>query len=290
MDTLPDSLQLDFLPQITGSFSSPARQNPTVAMIEAAYRHHGIHARYVNCEVPAAGLEDAVRGARAMGWIGFNCSLPHKQKVIAYLDGLGESAALIGAVNCVVNRDGKLIGENTDGSGFLIALRSVTEPAGKRFVILGAGGAARAIAVELALAGAGSLTVVNRNEERAQEIARLIAEKTKTEAAAVKWTGAYQLPEKTDVLVNATSVGFYPDVDALVHVDLETLSAGTIVCDVIPNPPRTALLREAAARGCTTLDGLGMLVYQGVASIRHWTGESVDPAVMRGKLEEIFQC
>lgn len=288
MDTLPDSLQLDFLPQITGSFSSPARQNPTVAMIEAAYRHHGIHARYVNCEVPAAGLEDAVRGARAMGWIGFNCSLPHKQKVIAYLDGLGESAALIGAVNCVVNRDGKLIGENTDGTGFLIALRSIMEPAGKRFVILGAGGAARAIAVELALAGAGSLTVVNRNVERTREIALVISGKTKTEAAAVKWTGAYQIPAKTDVLVNATSVGFYPDVDALVNVDLETLAARTIVCDVIPNPPQTALLRQAAARGCVTLDGLGMLVYQGVASIRHWTGQSVDPAVMRSKLEEIF--
>jgi shikimate dehydrogenase len=289
MDTLPDSLQLDFLPQITGSFSSPAQQNPTSAMIEAAYQHHGIHARYVNCEVPAAGLEDAVRGARAMGWIGFNCSLPHKQKVIAYLDGLGESASLIGAVNCVVNREGKLIGENTDGSGFLIALRSVIEPAGKRFVILGAGGAARAITVELALAGAGSLTVVNRNEERAREIARVITEKTKIHAAATKWTGAYKLPEKTDVLVNATSVGFYPDVNALVNVDLDTLSAATIVCDVIPNPPRTALLREAAARGCVTLDGLGMLVYQGVASIKHWTGESVDPDVMRRKLEEIFR-
>jgi shikimate dehydrogenase len=209
--------------------------------------------------------------------------------VIAYLDGLGKSASLIGAVNCVVNRDGKLIGENTDGSGFLIALRSIVEPAGKRFVILGAGGAARAIAVELALAGAGSLTLVNRNEERAREIALVISEKTKTQAAATKWAGAYQLPEKTDVLVNATSVGFYPDVDALVNIDLETLSAATIVCDVIPNPPQTALLREAAARGCVTLDGLVMLVYQGVASIQHWTGESVDPDVMRRKLEEIFR-
>jgi shikimate dehydrogenase len=289
MDTLPDTLQLDFLPRITGSFSSPARQNPTSAMIEAAYQHHGIHARYVNCEVPAAALEDAVRGARAMGWIGFNCSLPHKQKVIAYLDGLGESASLIGAVNCVVNRNGKFIGENTDGSGFLISLRSMIDPAGKQFVILGAGGAARAIAVELALAGAGSLTLVNRNEQRAQEIAHLIAEKTKTPATATKWTGTYQLPGKIDVLVNATSVGFYPDVDALADIDLETLSAATIVCDVIPNPPQTALLRAAAARGCATLDGLGMLVYQGVASIQHWTGESVDPEVMRRKLEEIFQ-
>jgi len=260
MDTLPDSLQLDFLPQITGCFSSPARQNPTSAMVEAAFLQNGIHARYVNCEVPPDALEDAVRGARAMGWIGFNCSLPHKQKVIAYLDELGKSASLIGAVNCVVNRHGRLIGENTDGSGFLISLRSVINPAGRRYVILGAGGAARAIAVELALAEARSLTLVNRNVDRAAEIAKLILEKTSTHALAVKWTGSYQLPQKTDVLVNATSVGLYPEVKALVDIDLGTLSPTTIVCDVIPNPPQTALLREAASRGCKTLDGLEMLV------------------------------
>jgi shikimate dehydrogenase len=138
MDALPESLQLDFLPNITGSFSTPARQNPTSAMIDPAYLDQGIHARYVNCEVPPDALKDAVRGPSAMGWIGFNSSLPHKQKMIAYLDGLGQSASLIGAVNCVVNRDGQWIDENTDGSGFLIFLRSVIDPAGKLFVILGA--------------------------------------------------------------------------------------------------------------------------------------------------------
>jgi shikimate dehydrogenase len=110
-----------FLSVLTGSFSMPATENPTVAMIEAAYRHHGLDARYINCEVPPADLGDAVRGARAMGWAGFNCSIPHKVAVIEHLDGLAESARLIGAVNCAVRRNGLYIGENTDGQGFVAA-------------------------------------------------------------------------------------------------------------------------------------------------------------------------
>src|SRR4051794_7871878 len=139
---------MSFLSALTGSFATPAAENPTVAMIEAAYRHHGIDARYINCEVAPAALGDAVRGARAMGWAGFNCSIPHKIAVIQHLDGLAESAAIIGAVNCAVRRDDRWIGENTDGQGFLTALRTVVDPAGKAFVLFGAGGAARAIAVE----------------------------------------------------------------------------------------------------------------------------------------------
>ena len=116
---------MDFLSRLTGSFSTGAAGNPTVAMIEAAYRHHGIDARYLNCEVPPEALADAVLGARAMGWLGFNCSIPHKVAVIQHLDSLGESAQIIGAVNCVVIRAGRLVGENTDGQGFLISLRTV---------------------------------------------------------------------------------------------------------------------------------------------------------------------
>src|SRR3954463_9680922 len=150
---------MSFLSAVTGSFAMPASENPTVAMIEAAYRHHGIDARYLNCEVAPEALGDAVRGARAMGWAGFNCSIPHKVAVVDHLDGLGESARLIGAVNCAVRRDGAYIGENTDGQGFLASLRTVVDPAGKALVVFGAGGAARAIAVETALAGARSITV-----------------------------------------------------------------------------------------------------------------------------------
>src|SRR5229473_7309650 len=102
---------VSFLSILTGSFSTPAAENPTVAMVEAAYRHHGLDARYLNCEVAPEALGDAVRGARAMGWIGFNCSIPHKVAVLEHLDGLAESATVIGAVNCAVRRGDKFIGE-----------------------------------------------------------------------------------------------------------------------------------------------------------------------------------
>jgi shikimate 5-dehydrogenase len=115
----------DFLPRLTGCFAMPAAENPTMAMVEAAYRHHHLHWRYINCEVPPEGLGDAVRGAKAMGWVGFNCSLPHKVAVIPFLDGLGESARVIGAVNTVVRRGDFWIGENTDGKGFVEAIREV---------------------------------------------------------------------------------------------------------------------------------------------------------------------
>ena len=176
---------MSFLSLLTGSFSQGAAENPTVAMIEAAYRHHGIEARYVNCEVEPEGLADAVRGARAMGWAGFNCSIPHKVAVVEHLDGLAESAAVIGAVNCAVVRDGRLVGENTDGQGFMESLRTVVDPAGKRLVIFGAGGAARAIAVEAALAGAGPITVVNRDPERGAELVALLDERTPAAAELV---------------------------------------------------------------------------------------------------------
>jgi shikimate dehydrogenase len=279
---------LNFLSLLTGSFATPAAENPTVAMVEAAYRHHGLDARYINCDVGPAALGDAVRGARAMGWAGFNCSLPHKVTVVEHLDELAESASVIGAVNTVVHRDGRLIGENTDGKGFIDALRSVVDPAGKSLVVLGAGGAARAIAVEAALAGAPDITIVNRDRQRGSELAATIGERTPARARLVAWDGAFRVPDGTDILVNATSVGLYPDVDARVDVDVETLRPGLIVADVIPNPPRTRLIRDAEERACTVLDGLGMLVNQGAIAIRLWTGVEPDSAVMRAKVEQLF--
>src|SRR5271170_166147 len=172
----------NFLSALVGSFATPTAENPTVAMIETAFRHHGIDARYINCEVAAVALGDAARGARAMGWRGFNCSIPHKVAIIAHLDGLGESAATIGAVNCAVRRGDKLIGENTDGVGFMESLRTLIDPNGKRLIVFGAGGAARAIAVESALAGASQLTIVNRSEGRGRELTALINDRTKARA------------------------------------------------------------------------------------------------------------
>ncbi len=278
----------NFLSKFVGSFSQGAADNPTVAMIEAAFRHHNLDIRYINCEVPPDRLRDAVNGARAMGWIGFNCSIPHKVSVIEHLDGLGESAAVMGAVNCAVLRDGKFIGENTDGKGFLQSLREVVDPGGKTVVMFGAGGAARAIGVELALAGAARIIIVNRGKERGQALVDLLNTKTLAKAELVIWQGMCKIPKDVEIVVNATSVGLYPDVDARLDLDPESLRAGLVVADVIPNPPRTWLIRQAENRGCDVVDGLGMLVNQGVIGVKYWTGVDVDPLVMRDKLEEIF--
>jgi shikimate dehydrogenase len=285
----PDKgILLDFLPSITASFAQPAAENPTVAMIEAAYQHHGLHFRYINFEVAPENLADAVRGARAMNWAGFNCSIPHKLEVIQHLDGLGESASIMKAVNCVVRRDGKYIGENTDGKGFVESLKEKVDPAGKTITILGAGGAARAIAVETALAGASHITIVNRTLAKAQELAQLVTDNTSSRASAQQWQGDYNIAAGTNVIVNATSIGLFPDIDARVPINLDTVTPDMVVADVIPNPPYTNLIKQAADRGATVLEGIGMLVNQGVVSIKYWTGQDVDPAIMRAKIEDIF--
>ena len=220
--------------------------------------------------------------------MGLNCSLPNKVAVIQYLDGLGESAALIGAVNCAVMRDGKLIGENTDGKGFLQSLTEVTDPKGKSIVMFGAGGAARAIGVELALAGAAKIIIVNRDPKRGQEVVDLINTKTGTSAELVTWNSIYSIPNEVEIVINATSIGLFPDVNANLNIAFDSLRSGVVVADVIPNPPTTNLLREAQARGCITLDGLGMLVNQGVIGIKYWTGIDAEASVMRKALEDIF--
>lgn len=278
----------DFLQPLVGSFAMPAGENPTVAMIEAAFRHHGLNWRYINCEVAPQDLGDAVRGARAMGWRGFNCSIPHKVAVIEYLEGLGRSAEIIGAVNTVVrHEDGRLIGENTDGKGFVRALSEVTEPSGQRAVLFGAGGAARAVAVEMALAGVSHITVVNRSPARGEAVARLIDDRTPASAEYRPWEGSFRVPQGTRLVVNATSVGLYPDVDATPDIDHDSLTPDMVVADGIHNPPLTKLLRAAQARGCKTADGLGMLVGQGVIGLKHWTGIDADAGVMRRALRKL---
>jgi shikimate dehydrogenase len=246
---------MNFLLPLTGSFAMPAAENPTVAMIEAAYRHHGLEWRYLNCEVAPENLGDAVRGARAMGWRGFNCSIPHKVAVIEFLDGLGDSAEIIGAVNTIVRRGDKLIGENTDGRGFVKALEAVTDPLGKAIVLIGAGGAARAVGVEMALAGAARITVVNRSRNRGQEVVKLLNARTSVQAEYAPWDGTFCIPKGTDIVIHATSVGLYPDVEAMPDIDINSLTSNMVVADGIHNPPLTKLLRAAQARGCKTADG-----------------------------------
>ena len=274
-----------FLADLTGSFATSAAANPTVAVMEAAYAHAGLDIRYINCEVPPERLGDAVRGAIGMGWLGFNCSIPHKIAILDYLDELAPSAAIIGAVNCVINDNGRLTGENTDGQGFVNALRSLVDPAGKSVVILGAGGAARAIAVESALAGASSIEIVNRTPSRGRELAALVAERTPASAEFTEWVDSYSVPPGTDIVVNATSIGFHPSTQTP-DVDFSTVHPGMVVADVVANPPQTEFLQRASDRGATTLQGLGMLVNQALTNARLWTGRDLDAGVMRRALED----
>lgn len=289
--------ELNFKQELTGCFGFPVAENPTQAMIEPAYRAMGLDWRYLTLEVRPENLAAAVAGARAFGFRGFNCTIPHKVAVIEHLDGLGESASLMGAVNCVVNRDGRFIGENTDGKGFAASFRALADPRDKSMVLLGAGGAARAIGVEMALAGCTQITLVNRGEKRGRELEALFSGKLRDAVRAmgrdlavtyIPWQGDFRVPDGTDIVVNATSIGLYPDIDARIPLAVETISAEMIVADVIPNPPTTRLVREARAKGCRVIDGLGMLVGQGVIGVEYWTGKTPDAAVMRRALEEVF--
>lgn len=279
----------NFLKPITGCFGKPVAENPTQIMIEAAYRQLGIDSRYITLEVDARSLPAAVAGARAMGFRGFHCTIPHKVAVIEHLDGLGESAEKMQAVNCVVRRGDDLIGENTDGKGFVQAVEQRRDPSGAMVVILGAGGAARAIAVELALAGAAQITLVNRTPARGAATKAVLETNLDVNTDLVHWTSDYRIPGDTELLVNATSVGLYPDVDAHLSLDLATLRAEMLVADVIFNPPNTHLIREARQRGCEVIDGLEMLVGQSVIAVEYWTGRTPDARVMRLALEGVFR-
>lgn len=280
--------ELNFKQELTAAFGQPISENPTQVMIEAAYQHHNLDWRYLTIEVGPNDLEAAVRGAKVMGFQGFNCTIPHKVNVIQYLDGLGESASLMGAVNCVVRKDGKWIGENTDGKGFVSSLRELTEPQGKKVVIFGAGGAARAISVEVALAGAHHITIVNRSDERGEELTALLQDKLPCYADFTSWDSTFFIPSDTDVVINATSIGLFPDIEARLDFEPDSLLSNMVVADVIPNPPATNLVRDAREKGCKVIDGLGMLVNQGVIGVKHWTGIDPDPMVMRKALEKVF--
>jgi shikimate dehydrogenase len=258
-------------------------------MVEAAFKHHGINGRYINMEVSPEHLADAVKGLRATGFRGFNLSMPHKVTVIPLLDGLGESAAVIDAVNCVVRRGDKLIGENTDGKGFLRSLTDITDPKGKTVVLFGAGGAARAVAVELALAGVGRFILVNRTPERGRQLLDTLVNKLHCQAELIQWQGDFALPSGTDIVINGTSIGLY-DAEARLPLDITTLQPGQIVADVVFSPPATRLLRDAAAHGCKTLDGLSMLVNQGVLGVQYWTGVLPEAEVMQRSLALAMQC
>lgn len=275
------------LQEICALFGQPVAGNPTQYMIEKAFAYHGLDWRYLTLDVAPADLADAVRGMRAMGFRGGNITKPHKVAVVEHLDRLSDSATMMGAVNCIVRDDHQLVGENTDGKGFMKSLTAITDPAGKRVVLFGAGGAARAIGVELALAGAAGITIVNRTTERGQELVDLLTAQTPTAATLAEWSGDFAIPADVEIAVNATSIGMN-DPDARVPVDFRSAAKSLVAADVIATPPDTRFLDEARQHGATTLDGLGMIVNQAAIAFRLWTGIEPDITVMRDAVEEFL--
>jgi shikimate dehydrogenase len=274
--------------ELVAVFGQPVAENPTGVMQEAAFGEAGMNWRYLTIEVPPDRLGEAVRGARALGFRGFNLTIPHKVAVMEHLDEIAPEARMIGAVN-TVRRDGdRLIGENTDGKGFLRGVRgdARTDPKGKRVVLLGAGGASRAIATELALAGVSEIVVVNRSGARGGQMTDDLRRSTGVAVQFVPWTGTYAVPAGIDLLVNATSIGLFPNVGAMPDVDLSGASDGMLVCDAVFNPPETRLMRAAKQRGLPVLDGLSMLVYQGVIGFEIWTGLRAPESVMKEALRK----
>jgi shikimate dehydrogenase len=277
--------------ELVGVFGHPVAENPTIVMQEAGFKALGLNWRYLNIEVLPEDLEQAVMGLRAMNFAGINCTIPHKVAVLEFLDEVAPDAKLMGAVNTIRREGNKLIGENTDGKGFIRALTedAKLDVAGKRVVVLGAGGEARAMTVELALNGATHITVVNRDQARGEALVKLLNENTPVKAEFVHWTQAYVVPENTNILANATSIGLYPNISDRPNLEYNSIKPNMIVCDVIPNPPHTPFLQAAETRGAKTLDGLGILVYQGAIAFKMWTGFEPDVRVMREALENVFQ-
>lgn len=276
--------------ELVGVFGDPVDGNPTGVMEEAAFAACDLNWRYLTLKVTDEDFDDAMKAIRAFHMRGMNLTMPHKIKVIPKLDELSQAAAIIGAVNTIVVReDGKLFGENTDGKGFVQALknRNIT-PEGKNVVIFGAGGAAKAISVECALAGARKVTVVNRTKDKADALAEVIRTHTSAQAEGVQWQSRHKIPEGTDIVINATCVGFAPNSNDKPDLDYDTIHPGMVVSDVVFNPCDTLFLKEAAEHGAETVRGLGMLACQGALNFTLWTGVEAPLDVMEEQLRKEF--
>lgn len=266
----------------------PVAGNPTQYMIEKAFSHHQLDWRYLSLDVSPDDLATAVRGMRAMGFAGGNCSEPHKQAILQHLDRNGQTAELSGVVNFFIRKDDQLVGENTEGKAALQALLRRTDPAGKQVLILGSGRTARAIAVEAVLAKAAQVTVVSRNEEAGNQLVEMLIHKLQANAVRMAWEGEFEVPSETQVLVHATSIG-EGDADAELPIKLDHLTEETVVVDVVPNPPRTWLVRHAEERGCPVIDGLEILVEQAAINFKLWTEIEPDATVMYEAVEEFLE-
>jgi len=274
--------------QLTGLFGYPIAHTASPAMHNAGFHALNIPWVYVPLEVRPDRLGEAVRGVVALGFRGVNVTIPHKQAVVEFLDELSDEAELIGAVNTVrITGDGRCEGLNTDGRGFVRSLRAEAgiEPAGKTFFVMGAGGAGRAVATQLALDGAARLSLCDSDAPRAQALAEHIAQRTSlksVELIAHEDKAVRDAVARADAFVDATPLGMHEG-DAT-SIALDALRPGMLVVDLVYNPPETPLLAGAKARGCATLGGLGMLLVQGVEAFELWTGREAPVDVMRRAL------
>ncbi|MBB3108937.1 shikimate dehydrogenase [Paenibacillus phyllosphaerae] len=258
----------------------PIRHSKSPVMMNRAFKETGINGIYTAFHIQSEQLGAFAAGIRAMGIRGVNVTIPHKLDIMAHLDEIDESARVIGAVNTIVNEDGKLIGYNTDGLGYVRSLKEEAEPhlAGRRILIVGAGGATRGILYALAKEGVGHVTIANRTVERAQELAAVFQGQ-----ADVRAIGTDELARacgEADIIINTTSVGMYPNVEAT-PLNADWLPSGAIASDLIYNPLKTRFLQEAEDRGLKIHGGLGMFIYQGAYAFEYWTGTAAPVQAMR---------
>ncbi|OPH58645.1 shikimate dehydrogenase [Paenibacillus ferrarius] len=268
-----------------GVFGDPIRHSRSPIMLNRAFQEANINAVYAAFHVRPDELGDAVRGIRALGYRGINVTIPHKVEVMQYLDEIDEGAQIVGAVNTIVNENGKLIGYNTDGIGYVRSLLEETgiELTGKSVLLLGAGGAARGVAYALAKEGAGCIYIANRTKERAVELAETISVYTKAIGLGLDELG--EVVDGVQFVLNTTSAGMHPHVDEL-PMPTELLREHHLVSDLIYNPRITRLLREAEAKGARIHGGLGMFIYQGAFAFEYWTGTPAPVAAMRQVVEQ----
>ncbi|MXQ53513.1 shikimate dehydrogenase [Shimazuella alba] len=267
-----------------GLLGYPVTHSKSPQILNEVCRILGIPATYMAYSVCPDHLKEAVNGMRVLNFIGFNVTIPHKVAIIPYLDELDETAEEIGAVNTVLNKDGKLIGYNTDGVGYLRSLQEETAFSLKNKIvtILGAGGAARAVSITLAKAGAAKVFIANRTQSKAEELANVLG--TFTSASAVALLQAHEKIAESHLLVNTTSIGMSPHTEVM-PVPADYLHPKLLVSDLIYRPEETKLLLSAKQIGARTHGGLGMLLHQAAVAVEHWFNETAPILQMRAILE-----
>jgi shikimate dehydrogenase len=266
----------------------PVGGNPFQYMIEKAFAHHDLDWRCVTFEVGPPDLEDAVRGLRAMGFRGAYCAAPHQQAVAGLLDRITDTAQAIGAVNCVFREEHTLLGENTDGKGTVRAVAREIDPAGKRVVLLGAGPAGRAAAVELAAAGVAGLVILDARDDRAAKLAVELSRTFGAVAAAAAWQHPWSIPPETQIVVRAAAEGADESENEPLPLRVESLRPEMLVADTSLHGRQSWLLDQAIRRGCKTVDGLSVLIEQIAVALQRWTAVEPSRPVLRDAAEEFL--